>query len=94
MPRDEWLRAKQRADAKQRARVQRSAPKRMANRLTAEQIKARFNPYSPIGFGRYAREEIRNVPRDYLWWIVNTFTGKRNARTEALIDYLKEYLAM
>lgn len=92
MPRDEWLNARLRSEARKRARVHRGRLNRTGKRLTADEIKMRFNRHSLMGFGRYSNCEIQAVPRSYLQWLVNTASGKRRARMQALIEYLKDYL--
>lgn len=96
MPRDEWLRATRKAEARERS-VTRTLKRRSrpARRAAAKPLPITihgWNPNSKLWFGIHKDKAIKDVPESYLRWLISAMGATGSWQVNALVAYLTEYL--
>lgn len=87
MPRDDWARAKAKDAARRRVR-----PTKMSGKAKAASIRRLASPETKLWFGKHKGRKVREIPRDYLLWLLNTESDRKHWRMEALKGFLRGYV--
>ncbi|MCK9570880.1 hypothetical protein M0R72_18160 [Candidatus Pacearchaeota archaeon] len=87
MPKDDWLKARQR-DKVRRAGRQPGKPRSKKPMPSATQIASRFSLSSVLWFGQFKGRSIRDTPKWWLQWLKNQELGD-NRPMAGLILFLR-----
>lgn len=98
MPKDEWASTRLRSAIRRGEHdpfLSKKVPKQKkfgAKLRNPKHVAARWSPGGKLWFGRHKDKEIREVPLDYLRWLVNASSPTDNWRMRGLCEFLKTYL--
>jgi len=88
MPKDLWEKARAK-DAAKKAAKRASRHRNKRKRLKPTNA---WNPNSKLWFGKHRDVAIKNVPIQYLQWLVNNSQPAKSDRVTALCKFLRSYL--
>ena len=93
MPRDDWQSERNKDAAKRGKRKHKGRSRGMSAAAKAASIERLSSPETMLWFGKHKGQKVRDVPRSYLQWLLNSKSDREHWRMEALKGFLRQYLA-
>jgi len=89
MPKDDWLKARNKQKSKKNAK--RTGPRGMSKEAKEACTERLSKPETKLWFGKHKGMMVKDVPREYLRWLANQ-DNHRNWRMKTLVAYIRGYL--
>lgn len=97
MPRDDWAKARAKDAAKRGKKKPQPRHKNQTRRPRHTQPRCHltnaWSENSVLWFGIHKNTPVREVPRDYLKWLLNSDLSKKSWRIANLCNFLRAFLA-